>query len=104
MNKKTFIEFRWIGSKPKTRIYGVYSLETRGKLGEIHWYGPWRQYVFAPNGDTVWHKGCLEDVVAFLDKVNREHREKREKAYADIGTVFSKYADEIDRRKDAQDE
>ena len=77
MNKKTFIEFRHIGSKPKTNVYGIYSLENGGKLGEVYWYGPWRQYTFVPDYETVWHKGCLQDVIDFVDKVNREHREKK---------------------------
>jgi len=28
-------------------------------------------------GHKAWNKGCLQDVQEFLDKVNREHREKK---------------------------
>jgi len=44
-------------------------------LGEIRWFGRWRQYCFFPEQDTVWNKGCLQDVIEALDSLNREHRE-----------------------------
>lgn len=77
MNKKHFIRFDLTEEKPKTKVWAICSTEDEQFLGSIYWYGPWRQYIFEPSDSTLWHKGCLQDVVEFLDKVNREHREKR---------------------------
>lgn len=48
-------------------------------LGIIKWYGAFRQYVFYPDKDTMWSKGCLELINRFLDKVNKRHRNKLRK-------------------------
>lgn len=36
-------------------------------LGEIKWFGKWRQYAFFPDPHTVWNPECLEDVQACID-------------------------------------
>lgn len=43
-------------------------------LGRVTWYAPWRQYTFDPAECTTFNTGCLRDIVAFLDKANREHK------------------------------
>lgn len=45
-----------------------------GMLGIVRWYGPWRQYTFEPSAGTVFSAGCLKDLTAFLERVNREHK------------------------------
>jgi hypothetical protein len=39
-------------------------------LGDVRWWGAWRQYVFQPQPHTIFHGGCLEDITAFLKKQN----------------------------------
>ncbi len=54
--------------KRKTRDYKV--VNHRGDLlGCIRFYTGWRQHVLVPNvnAETVWSKGCLEDINAFLE-------------------------------------
>ena len=46
-------------------------------LGSIQWFGRWRQYCFDPVAMTTFNSGCLRDLVAFLDRVNSEHRKGR---------------------------
>ena len=46
------------------------------RLGMVKWYGAFRQYVFYPDNDTVWSKGCLEIIEGFLDTVNKRYRRK----------------------------
>ena len=45
------------------------------ELGTIQWFGRWRQYTFHPAPDTVFNRGCMIDLCAFLEKVNAEHRQ-----------------------------
>jgi hypothetical protein len=38
-------------------------------LGEVKWYPGWRQYCFNPASDTVFSKGCLEDINNFIQQL-----------------------------------
>lgn len=51
----------------KTRRWRVESKSSGDVLGRIGWWGAWRQFVFAPHVDTVFNKGCLVDITAFLE-------------------------------------
>jgi hypothetical protein len=50
-----------------------------GTLGEIHWYGQWRQYAFICTNYAVFNKGCLRDISNFLEEQMRLWRESRRK-------------------------
>ena len=64
------------GSKRKTDKWRVTSV--RGDLlGEVHWFGRWRQYGFSPEISTTFNRGCLIDMAAFLDRVTKQWREGR---------------------------
>ena len=72
--------------KPKGRKTNIYIVkkESEGRcgrrfkirLGAIKWSGKWRQFVFEPDNDTIWSKGCLEIINQFLDDKNKRHRAK----------------------------
>lgn len=51
----------------KTCKWRVESKSSGDILGRIAWWGAWRQFVFAPHIDTVFNKGCLNDISAFLN-------------------------------------
>lgn len=53
--------------KRKTAIYAVVNRTSGDWIGEIKWYGAWRQYCFFPYGNTVWSAGCLKDVEGFIE-------------------------------------
>ncbi len=57
----------------KTEVWRVLG-EDGVPIGQVKWYGPWRQYTFHPASDTVFHRGCLEDIAAFLKDLNEDHR------------------------------
>jgi hypothetical protein len=60
----------------KTDRWFVYS--TRGgALGRVEWFGRWRQYAFKPGLATSFNAACLTDLASFLERINREHRERR---------------------------
>ena len=61
----------------KTNRYAIFNKKSDDILGEIYWNGPWRQYCFYPEPQCVWSTSCLDTVVEFTKKINKEHREKR---------------------------
>lgn len=38
-------------------------------LGVLKWYVSWRQYCFFPQPETVFNKGCLEDINHFITQL-----------------------------------
>lgn len=67
-----FINFIQVPSSGKTEVYTV---ETKACLpiGTIKWYGSFRKYCFFPNANTVWDTSCLNDVIYFMSKLQREY-------------------------------
>lgn len=56
------------------RKTGQWQIHSKGGdiLGLVSWYGRWRQYTFNPEEGTTYSAGCLRDLVAFLERVNKE--------------------------------
>jgi len=40
--KRKYLEFRVIGEKPKTKVYGVFETRNGDLIGTIYWWGRWR--------------------------------------------------------------
>jgi len=75
MAEKSYIAFVDVTTMAaKTQKWAVMSKSSQNQLGMVEWYGAWRQYVFMPSPSSLWSSGCLEDVRAFLVKVNAERR------------------------------
>lgn len=62
-----------IDRKTKTQVYELVSRHGES-LGIIKWFGRWRQYCFFPEEETVFSKGCLQDIQTVLNNRNQEHR------------------------------
>lgn len=63
--------------RKKTKVIFVMKPDGTTKLGEIKWYGPWRQYAFFPSAARVFNTACLEtilDVVKFMNYSQRQSR------------------------------
>ena len=59
--------------KRKTPIYKLFSMSNSDiKLGEIKWFGAWRQYCFYPEGNTIFDRKCLTYINSFLEEVNKK--------------------------------
>jgi hypothetical protein len=43
-------------------------------LGDVEWFGRWRQYCFNPAPSTTFNSGCLQDLAKFLAEANHRHR------------------------------
>ena len=50
----------------KTGIWYVLVKQNGAKRGEIRWYGPWRQYAFFPQAETVFAGSCFTDLAEFI--------------------------------------
>ena len=53
----------------KTPVYSIVSKSGNNELGQIRWYGPWRQYCFYPNEKTIWSTGCQEGIIDFIKQL-----------------------------------
>lgn len=53
-------------------------------LGEVKWYGPWRQYTLWTILGTVFNRDCLTALAGFLHEVNEEHRKALKARRADV--------------------
>ena len=61
----------------KTDIWVVTATRGGDKLGEVSWFGRWRQYVFSPVASTHFNHVCLVDLAGFLDQVNKARRKPK---------------------------
>jgi hypothetical protein len=67
-----FIEVRDTG---RTKTWAV-SSTSGAMLGRVVWYGPWRQYAFWPEAQTIFDTACLDDVSAFIAARMNERKRK----------------------------
>ena len=69
-----YLEFMYCSDTGKTKIIQVLNRNHGDWLGEIRWYGPWRQYCFMPASDAVFNKGCLNDINSEIDILMEERK------------------------------
>ncbi len=62
MINSKYIEFIKEGDTGKTEIWNIISKSSKSILGQIKWYGAWRQYCFFPSRSTLFNITCLDDV------------------------------------------
>jgi hypothetical protein len=69
-----WITFQQVPSIGKTEVWHVVANEGGHHLGTIKWYGSWRQYSFFPNGNTVFEKTCMHDILAKMEELMLKRR------------------------------
>lgn len=69
-----YIWFELMEDTGKTQTWGVVNKSGGYRLGQILWYNGWRQYVFCPDENTDYNNTCLETIMNFLTRLNREKR------------------------------
>lgn len=69
-----YIEFEKYEDTGKTTKWRCINKSGQYSLGKISWYAGWRQYTFSPNHDTVYSKGCLSDIVFFINQLMEERK------------------------------
>ncbi len=62
----------------KTSVYSLVGRRDEVCLGEISWYGGWRQFCFFPGDRTVWNDACLADINDFLGKLRAERKNQED--------------------------
>jgi hypothetical protein len=60
----------------KTERVTIVSKKHIAILGEIRWFGRWRQYAFFPGANTVWNPECMDDVKACIDVLVFRYRHR----------------------------
>jgi len=74
MNKENkYIKIVEVPHSGKTRGFEVWNKSGDYLIGEIEWYGAWRQYCFFPCEDMVFNSTCLELIINFLKEINIKH-------------------------------
>lgn len=63
----------------KTVVSLVVSKSQGIVLGQIRWFGRWRQYCFYPNSDTIWNKGCLDAINAKIEQLQQFWKDDQKK-------------------------
>jgi hypothetical protein len=62
--------------KRKTAVWQCLNKSTDFSLGTIQWHSAWRQYCFFPEWNTVFNRGCLEDINDFIQQLMDERKNK----------------------------
>ena len=63
----------------KTPIVHVMSKRQNVELGQIKWYGGWRQYALFPAYGTIWNPDCLNAVNTAIALLMKERLDERHK-------------------------
>ena len=58
----------------KTRCFDIWNKKADYIVGEIYWYGAWRQYCLLALEGMVFNNTCLELIINFLNDINEKHR------------------------------
>jgi hypothetical protein len=67
----------------KTHIYSLHEIGNEDyELGQIAWYGPWRKFCFFTNGGMVFDKGCMQQIIVWVDILNEDHKNKKKEENA----------------------
>jgi hypothetical protein len=72
-----YLVFEEHPTKTKTKFITVVNSKSEDIIGEIKWYGPWRQYCFFPEFDTVWNMTCLNDVQEVIQKLMKDRKTEK---------------------------
>lgn len=76
-----WIRFELLPRQPdrKTDTWVVVAKDGDDRLGEVRWFGRWRQYSFFPtlDGESVFERQCLRDIANFLERKTTDHRVNR---------------------------
>lgn len=62
----------------KTKVIGVFNKSKGNRLGDIVWYGGWRQYVF-DDGEIRLALSCLEDLAEKIKELKKIREQEKKK-------------------------
>jgi hypothetical protein len=67
--KYKYIWFMLLNDTGKTTRWSIHNNRSNAYLGEIKWYGGWRQYCFFTTMDAIFNDGCLLDILDFIKQL-----------------------------------
>ena len=62
----------------KTEVWQVISVKGVF-LGDIKWFGRWRQYAFFPEENTVFNRQCLQDIYMFTARLMNDWKASKKR-------------------------
>ena len=78
INESKYLEFV---TQPKRKTQKTWIIDVTSRsggmlLGQIKWYGAWRQYAFYPNPETVtiFNVECMNDIIAVIKEETIKRR------------------------------
>jgi len=71
--KSKYMVFDKIGDTGKTEIWNIISKSSDFILGQIKWYGAWRQYCFWPSPLCVFNVG-MDDIKGMINELMEQRR------------------------------
>jgi len=71
-----YIEFKKAFDTGKTSIWFILKKNSIISLGQVKWFGLWRQYVFWPASSTIFSAGCLKDIQTFITQAMQERKRR----------------------------
>jgi len=74
MIESKYMDFDKIGDTGKTEIWNIISRSSESILGQIRWYGAWRQYCFWPSPHCVFNIGCMNDIKKKINELMSQRR------------------------------
>ena len=69
-----YMEFDKVGDTGKTEIWNILSKSSSFILGQVKWYGPWRQYCFFPSPNSVFNPTCMLNINAFIKELMKQRK------------------------------
>lgn len=58
----------------KTHVWDILARRDGFLLGQVRWFGRWRQYTFYPSNATIFNPDCLMEIADFCARNTRTHR------------------------------
>jgi hypothetical protein len=69
-----YLSFQLVPTKGTTKRVAVVNRHHQETIGEIKWFGSWRQYCFFPYAETIWNTTCMEDVQGVIKDLMNERK------------------------------
>lgn len=73
----THLDFYEVITDKKTKTLDVLNITLGENIGEIHWRGGWRQYVFQAKPGIDMSRSCMREIIKKIDELMEEWRDKR---------------------------
>jgi len=71
-----YLHFEEVETLPEKKTKRFLCLSSTGSvLGNVKWFGRWRQYCFYPAPETIFSTGCLDDIKDFILKLQEERKQ-----------------------------